>query len=376
MWWISISCPSPLQVNCSSTTTGLCSISKRHSRLTNPLFLQLRVCAICCGAFGAAGSCGEEGGPGSPHCSGKEDGQFPSGAPICQGKKKKTLSRFSNTIWCFSVFFCVLLNLLFCGCKAHSQPRRRISSDSFALSHRPSCCPPSSPAPRRSCASCPCSQWTACFTTPPHGGKRCTLCARSSPPVKETTWRCSTSTELLRKSAATRWGRAKPPGKASMRSCCRAAVWTQRRLVLQEWCRENFVNSRNMSLVKEVLAQLKDICLKVSKPSCYMRIMRITISGHHPLSSIFRIFLRGGEEESSESSWMKELHHSLALFYFFVYQSFWFFFSLSAQQKFNPFWDMMECRRALEKWWTNWSIFLLLLLLLLLSLARHWIISR
>lgn len=44
-----------------------------------------------------------------------------------------------------------------------------------------------------------------------------------------------------------------------------------------------------MSLVKEVLAQLKDICLKVGKPSCYMRIMRITISGHHPLSSIFRI---------------------------------------------------------------------------------------
>lgn len=196
------------------------------------------------------------------------------------------------------MFFCVLLNLLFCWCKAHSQPSWRISSDSFALSHRPSCCPPSSPAPRRSCASYPCYQWTACFTTPPHGGKRCTLCARSSPPVKETTWRCSTSTELLRKSAATRWGRAKPPGKASVQSCCRAAVWTQRRLVLQEWCRENFVNSRNMSLVKEVLAQLKDICLKVSKPSCYMRIMRITISGHHPLSRIFRIFLRGGEESS------------------------------------------------------------------------------
>ncbi|XP_068585604.1 ATP-dependent RNA helicase DHX33 isoform X2 [Cebidichthys violaceus] len=30
----------------------------------------------------------------------------------------------------------------------------------------------------------------------------------------------------------------------------------------KEWCRENFVNSRNMSLVKEVQAQLKDIYLK------------------------------------------------------------------------------------------------------------------
>ncbi|XP_031713436.1 ATP-dependent RNA helicase DHX33 [Anarrhichthys ocellatus] len=32
----------------------------------------------------------------------------------------------------------------------------------------------------------------------------------------------------------------------------------------KEWCRENFVNSRNMSLVKEVQAQLKDICLKLN----------------------------------------------------------------------------------------------------------------
>ncbi|KAJ0061698.1 hypothetical protein NL108_006831, partial [Boleophthalmus pectinirostris] len=30
----------------------------------------------------------------------------------------------------------------------------------------------------------------------------------------------------------------------------------------KDWCRENFVNSRNMSLVKEVQAQLKEICLK------------------------------------------------------------------------------------------------------------------
>ncbi|XP_054481263.1 ATP-dependent RNA helicase DHX33 [Anoplopoma fimbria] len=32
----------------------------------------------------------------------------------------------------------------------------------------------------------------------------------------------------------------------------------------KEWCRENFVNSRNMSLVKDVQAQLKDICLKLN----------------------------------------------------------------------------------------------------------------
>ncbi|XP_074466768.1 ATP-dependent RNA helicase DHX33 isoform X2 [Sebastes fasciatus] len=32
----------------------------------------------------------------------------------------------------------------------------------------------------------------------------------------------------------------------------------------KEWCRENFVNSRNMGLVKDVQAQLKDICLKLN----------------------------------------------------------------------------------------------------------------
>ncbi|TNM84696.1 hypothetical protein fugu_008874 [Takifugu bimaculatus] len=32
----------------------------------------------------------------------------------------------------------------------------------------------------------------------------------------------------------------------------------------KEWCRENFVNSRSMGLVKEVQAQLKDICLKLN----------------------------------------------------------------------------------------------------------------
>ncbi|KAI5089266.1 putative ATP-dependent RNA helicase DHX33, partial [Silurus meridionalis] len=31
----------------------------------------------------------------------------------------------------------------------------------------------------------------------------------------------------------------------------------------KEWCRENFVNSRNMSLVGEVRAQLRDICIKL-----------------------------------------------------------------------------------------------------------------
>ncbi|XP_056267466.1 ATP-dependent RNA helicase DHX33 isoform X1 [Pseudoliparis swirei] len=32
----------------------------------------------------------------------------------------------------------------------------------------------------------------------------------------------------------------------------------------KEWCRENFVNSRNMGLVKDVQAQLRDICLKLN----------------------------------------------------------------------------------------------------------------
>ncbi|CAH2222948.1 ATP-dependent RNA helicase DHX33 [Pelobates cultripes] len=34
----------------------------------------------------------------------------------------------------------------------------------------------------------------------------------------------------------------------------------------KEWCRENFINSRNMLLVSEVRSQLRDICIKLSMP--------------------------------------------------------------------------------------------------------------
>ncbi|XP_056412357.1 ATP-dependent RNA helicase DHX33 isoform X2 [Hyla sarda] len=34
----------------------------------------------------------------------------------------------------------------------------------------------------------------------------------------------------------------------------------------KEWCRENFINGRNMMLVSEVRAQLRDICIKMSMP--------------------------------------------------------------------------------------------------------------
>ncbi|XP_069827233.1 ATP-dependent RNA helicase DHX33 isoform X1 [Dendropsophus ebraccatus] len=34
----------------------------------------------------------------------------------------------------------------------------------------------------------------------------------------------------------------------------------------KEWCRENFINGRNMTLVLEVRAQLRDICIKMSLP--------------------------------------------------------------------------------------------------------------
>ncbi|XP_069082776.1 ATP-dependent RNA helicase DHX33 isoform X1 [Pleurodeles waltl] len=34
----------------------------------------------------------------------------------------------------------------------------------------------------------------------------------------------------------------------------------------KEWCRENFVNGRNMMLVSEVRSQLRDICMKLSMP--------------------------------------------------------------------------------------------------------------
>lgn len=53
-------------------------------------FVYPRGRSLCCGAFRAAGSCGEEGGPGFPNCSGKEDGQLPSGAKICQGEERFT----------------------------------------------------------------------------------------------------------------------------------------------------------------------------------------------------------------------------------------------------------------------------------------------
>ncbi|NXN99698.1 DHX33 helicase, partial [Rhinopomastus cyanomelas] len=34
----------------------------------------------------------------------------------------------------------------------------------------------------------------------------------------------------------------------------------------KEWCKENFINSRNMMLVSEIRAQLRDICIKLSMP--------------------------------------------------------------------------------------------------------------
>lgn len=52
------------------------------------------------------------------------------------------------------------------------------------------------------------------------------------------------------------------------KDCC--AAWVKKCLLLtpdisllQEWCKENFVNGRNMMLVSDVRAQLRDICVKV-----------------------------------------------------------------------------------------------------------------
>lgn len=57
---------------------------------------------------------------------------------------------------------------------------------------------------------------------------------------------------------------AKSVGEENALLCCWATYLESGIcLLLQEWCRENFVNSRNMGLVKEVQAQLRDICLKV-----------------------------------------------------------------------------------------------------------------
>lgn len=73
------------------------------------------------------------------------------------------------------------------------------------LCHRPSCCPRTSPVPRRSWASCLCCRWTPSCTTLQPGGTRCSRHARSLLLAREITWLCSTSTELSRKSAVTRW---------------------------------------------------------------------------------------------------------------------------------------------------------------------------
>lgn len=60
----------------------------------------------------------------------------------------------------------------------------------FAPHRRPSCCPQTTRVRRRFWASCRCCLWTPCCTTLRLGGTRCLQCARSSCPVKETTWHC------------------------------------------------------------------------------------------------------------------------------------------------------------------------------------------
>lgn len=107
-----------------------------------------------------------------------------------------------------------------CVClQPHTRPRYVVTLP--ATFCRPSCCPPTTPVPRRFWASCLCSQWTPCYTTLRHGGRRCSPRARSSPPAKETTWRCSAFTGHSKKLAATRWGR-----RAARGPRCRAAFVT------------------------------------------------------------------------------------------------------------------------------------------------------
>lgn len=77
--------------------------------------------------------------------------------------------------------------------------------NSVLLSHRPSCCPQSSPALRRCWPLCPCCLWTPCSTVLQHAGRKCWLYAGSLSPARVTTWRCSISIEHSRKSVEIRW---------------------------------------------------------------------------------------------------------------------------------------------------------------------------
>lgn len=196
MWWILISCPSLLQVRCCWLTVHI----QAGWYVVVTCWVYPRGRAFCCGAFRAAGSCGEEGGAGFPHCSGKEDGQLPSGAQICQGKTCLEMHSITQLDTDNAVGFWHKVT----ACSPQSLMGHTHNPDKIFLSHRPSCCPLTTPVQRRFWALCLCYQWTLyCITLLP-GGKRCLLLARNSPPAKETTWHCSTFTGHSRKSAVIR----------------------------------------------------------------------------------------------------------------------------------------------------------------------------
>lgn len=201
--------------------------------------------AFCRGAPGTAGSCGEEGGAGSPHSSGEEDGQLPSGAKICQGTKCR---------------FCSDLKSL--CCTKHNQ------HFSFPLP----------------CLACSVSQ--TILLSPDYSCSEEVLSIVSlmsvdtvlyNPPARReevlAVRRKFTSSEgdhmtllniyrAFKKVGGNKVSLMKQTHVTLKNPGFTAASFFER-LPLKEWCRENFVNSRNMGLVKEVQAQLREICHKV-----------------------------------------------------------------------------------------------------------------
>uniref|UniRef100_A0A8C0KVA5 RNA helicase n=1 Tax=Canis lupus dingo TaxID=286419 RepID=A0A8C0KVA5_CANLU len=85
----------------------------------------------------------------------------------------------------------------------------------------------------------------------------------------------------------------------------------------KDWCRENFVNSRNMMLAAEVRAQLRDICLKMSMPmvSCRGDVESIRRCLAHSLFMSAAELQPDGTYTTTDSRQPVAIHPSSALFH-------------------------------------------------------------
>ncbi|XP_008117668.3 ATP-dependent RNA helicase DHX33 isoform X1 [Anolis carolinensis] len=85
----------------------------------------------------------------------------------------------------------------------------------------------------------------------------------------------------------------------------------------REWCKENFVNSRNMMLVSDVRAQLRDICIKLSVPleSCRSDTSALRRCLAHSLFLQSAELQPDGSYAASEARQPAAIHPSSALFH-------------------------------------------------------------